>query len=178
MPPPQDAQWFAKEVQPHEAKLKSYLRSCFPSVRDVDDIVQESYLRVIRSPGLESIRCAKSFLFRVARNVALNTVRRNQISPIKDVGENATARVMDTGRDAAASASFSEVLDALAQALASLPARCQEITVMRKIHGVPQKEIAALLGISEKTVEEQVSRGVKRCALILRSRGFSHFDGA
>jgi hypothetical protein len=41
--------WFAEEVQPHDAQLKAYLRGAFPAVRDVEDVVQESYLRVWRA---------------------------------------------------------------------------------------------------------------------------------
>lgn len=41
--PPSSA-WFTDEVQPHDVSLKAYLRGSFLTVRDVDDIVQESYL--------------------------------------------------------------------------------------------------------------------------------------
>jgi hypothetical protein len=34
--------WFMEEVQPHDDQLKGYLHGAFPSVRDVDDVVQES----------------------------------------------------------------------------------------------------------------------------------------
>jgi RNA polymerase sigma factor (sigma-70 family) len=40
--------WFAEEVHTHDSQLKSYLRSSFPALRDVDDVVQESYLRIWR----------------------------------------------------------------------------------------------------------------------------------
>ena len=41
--------WFAEEVQPHESSLRSYLRSVFPSLPDIDDLVQESYARLLRA---------------------------------------------------------------------------------------------------------------------------------
>jgi RNA polymerase sigma factor (sigma-70 family) len=40
----------------------------------------------------------------------------------------------------------------------SLPNRCREIVVLRKLEGLSQKETAAQLGLSEKTIEEQLSR--------------------
>lgn len=50
MPPcdPETAHWFTEHVHPHDAQLKAYLRGAFPAVRDVEDVVQESYLRVWR----------------------------------------------------------------------------------------------------------------------------------
>lgn len=49
---PQDteiARWFATEVHPHEPALRSYLRAHFPTLRDIDDLVQEAYARVIQA---------------------------------------------------------------------------------------------------------------------------------
>jgi RNA polymerase sigma-70 factor (ECF subfamily) len=65
----------------------------------------------------------------------------------------------------------------LVQALATLPPRCREVTVLRKLKGIPQREVAARLGIAEKTVEEQVARGVRRCEAWLRKQGVSSFYG-
>jgi len=43
------ARWFHEEVQPYEEKLRAYLRHRFPTIRDVDDIVQETYARLFRA---------------------------------------------------------------------------------------------------------------------------------
>ncbi|PHX85576.1 MAG: hypothetical protein CK538_06220, partial [Opitutia bacterium] len=48
---------------------------------------------------------------------------------------------------------------------------CREILILRKLRGVPQKAIAAQLGLSEQTVQVQVSRGVRRCEEFLRAHG-------
>ena len=53
----------------------------------------------------------------------------------------------------------------------SLPARCREVVVLRKIQGIPQKEVATMLSLSEKTVESHFTRGMKRCEAYLRERG-------
>lgn len=50
----------------------------------------------------------------------------------------------------------------------SLPARCREIFILRKIKGLSQKEIARELGLSEPNVQVQASRGLRRCAESLR----------
>lgn len=50
MPPPDSElfRWFAVEVQPHEAALRSWLAGRFPGLKDADDVVQESYARLLR----------------------------------------------------------------------------------------------------------------------------------
>lgn len=168
------ARWFAEEVQPHDAQLKAYLRNSFPAVRDVEDVVQESYLRLWRSRAVQPIHSAKAFLFKVARHVALNLVDRQRASPVIGVGDLTALPVLEDRLGVVETVGRNEKLRLLVHALATLPPRCREITVLRKLQGVPQKEIAARLGIAEKTVEEQVARGVRRCEEYLRRRGVTH----
>jgi RNA polymerase sigma factor (sigma-70 family) len=56
-----------------------------------------------------------------------------------------------------------------------LPDRCREIFILRKLKQVPQKEIASRLGISERTVESQVTRGMKLCEAFFRHRRVHSF---
>lgn len=168
--------WFTEEVHAHDSSLKAYLRGSFPAVRDVDDVVQESYLRIWKARDRQPIQCVRAFLFRIARNVALNLLNRERVSPIDAVKDLTALPVVEDGPNAAASACAREELLLLAQAIDSLPARCREIVILRRIKNVSQKEIAARLGITEETVEVQVVRGVKRCGDYLRRHGvrFDH----
>ena len=50
--PPQDletARWYDEEFRPHAPALRAWLRAQFPSLLDPDDLVQESYLRLLRA---------------------------------------------------------------------------------------------------------------------------------
>jgi RNA polymerase sigma-70 factor (ECF subfamily) len=169
-PEPDRNRWFAAEVQPHDAKLRAYVRGRFPGVRDVDDVVQESYLRLWKARALQPIRSAKSFLFCIASNLALDTVRRQRFSPIDDVTDFTGLFVMDDGPDAAASAARQQEIELLVEAIDALPDRCREIFILRKLRGVSQKDIAARLGLSEQTVQVQAARGLRRIAETLRRR--------
>lgn len=172
-----DARWFVEEVHPHDAQLKAYLRNSFPAVRDVEDVVQESYLRIWKSRAAQPIHSAKAFLFTVARHVALNLVDRQRSSPVSGVGDLAALPVLEDRPGVAEAAATNDKVRLLVQALATLPPRCREITVLRKLKGVSQKDVAARLGVAEKTVEEQVARGVKRCERFLRRHGITSFHG-
>ena len=56
------ARWFAEEVQPHEPALRAYLRARFPAVGDHDDLVQETYARLLRAREQGRLTYAKAFL--------------------------------------------------------------------------------------------------------------------
>lgn len=162
--------WFAEDVQPHDASLKAWLRGRFPSVRDVDDVVQESYLRIWKARALHPIDSAKAFLFRIARNLALDTLRHERHSPINVVTDLSQLFVIDDRPDAAALATRQQEIELLVEAIDALPARCREIFILRKIQGVSQKDIATRLGLSEQTVQVQAARGLRRVAESLRRR--------
>lgn len=176
-PSAERARWFKDEVHAHDAQLKAYLRGAFPAVRDVDDVVQESYLRVWQARAREPIRSAKGLLYLVARRVALNFLRKSRNAPFAAYGEETALRVFDEKADVGEAAILQERTELLAEALMSLPPRCREITVLHKVQGIPQKEVALRFGLSERTVEVHVRTGVARCLDYLRKHGLKNSRG-
>ena len=170
-----DARWFAEEVHPHGSQLKGYLRNRFPAVRDVDDLVQESYLRIWKARVTHPIQSAKAFLFRIACNLALDAARHQQVSPIEAMGGLADLSGMEDKPGVVETMTREEKGKLLGQALGSLPARCREIVFLHKIKGLSQRAVADHLGLSEKTVANQITLGVKRCEEFFRSRGIEFF---
>jgi len=171
------AQWFKDEVQPHDSQLRAYLRNAFPSVRDVDDVVQESYLRLWKTATREKVRSAKAFLYLVSRRVAINFIRKARNSPIDPYGDQAALGVLDDKPDALEATILRERIDLLADALMALPPRCRQVTILHKVKGYTQREVADQLGISERTVEVQIHTGVTRCLAYLRSHGLKNLRG-
>ena len=74
----EETRWFREEVQPYEARLRSYLRHRFPTIADVDDIVQETYARLLRERQAGKVFEPRSYLFPVARNVVIDIFRRSR----------------------------------------------------------------------------------------------------
>jgi len=167
--------WFQEQVQPHGSLLKSYLKGAFPSVRDIDDVVQESYLRIWKAKAAQPIASAKAFLFKVARHIAVDLVRRNRRSLVDSVSNFDSLNVIEDRATADASVRLQEKINLLTDAFASLPARRREIIVLRKLKRLPQKEVAEMLGISERTVENLLFRGIKQCQAYLHARGLRSF---
>lgn len=182
-PPPADTpipaadlpRWFNEEVRRHESSLKAYLHGSFPAVRDMDDVVQESYLRIWQARAAQPIRSARAFLFRIARNLALDLIRHERASPVAAVGDWAALPVVQEGPDAAALASTQEKIRLLAVALVELPPVCRQVVMLRKLSSLSRVATAARLGIAEKTVDEHLARGLRKLGHSLRARGVSGY---
>lgn len=168
---PELDRWFAEEVQPHEPALRSYLRAQFPRLRDIDDIVQDTYARLVRARRLGKVNEARPYLFATARNAALDQCRRNQIVAVDNLVEWDRLTVVEDGPGVAEDLSHAQELALLTDAIRALPARCRQVLTLRKLHGLSHRAIAEQLGISENTVSAQITLGVFRVRNFLRERG-------
>lgn len=156
--PPQDSEqyhWFAEHLRPHEEMLRAWLRTQFPAVCDIDDIIQEAYLRVLNSHEARGVDSPKAFLFATARNLVLMQLRHRRVERAESLAEMDATSILDESTDIPGEVARAQELQMLTHAIQSLPARCRQILTLRKIYGLSQKEVAAQLGISEHTVEAQ-----------------------
>ena len=168
----QRAQWLSTWVLPHEQSLRRWLEQKRMRGVDVDDVIQETYVTLSRLESVAGIRNPKAYVYQTARSLALVCLRRARvlsIQPIADidgiVGEGiASPEQIVADR---------QELTRAAAALAGLPDRCREVFVLRKIHGLSQREVAAQLAITEGTVEKQVHKALQRLIDLLGRGGKS-----
>lgn len=181
MPPQETEQtrWFVDEVHAHDATLKRYLRRSFPAVRDVDDVVQESYLRLWRRQLVRPITevtgsvtaSVKGFLFQIARRLAVDTLRHEQASPIDRVTDFSDSAVIDSKADSHERACTNQEFELLLAAIDTLPSRGRQVVILRKLRGLSAAETALELGISEETVHVHTRRSMLKVQDYLRQNG-------
>lgn len=164
--------WFREEVHVHDRQLKAWLSSQFPAMKhDVEDVAQDSYLKVWQRQAAKPIASVKAFLFRAARNAAIDLLRRNRRSHVDPRGSLAAPYVIDQTPDPAVQLSRQEKFNLLAEAVGSLSERRYQVIVLHKFQGLSQAEVARTLGIHEHSVANHVARAVRHCEEYLAARG-------
>lgn len=163
--------WFVEEVLPLEAALLRFLRRNWRDEAELLDLRQETYVRVYEAAARDMPDAVKPFLFATARNLLIDRARRAQIVSIETVADlealDTSVEELTPERHAAGRGE----LRMLQTALDELPPRCRRVVELRKIDGYSQRDVAAQLGITEDTVERQVSKGVRALADALFARG-------
>ena len=155
------ARWLARHILPIEPALRAWLRRRRLSETEIDDLVQETYAKLITLESVDAIRDPKSYSFQVAHSIFASRIRRARIVPIHagiNLGELAVAADDGTPEDIVQAR---EELLELADALASLPQRCRAAFLLRRVDGLSQREVAQHLGISEKTVENYMTQAIR-----------------
>ncbi|AJA09088.1 hypothetical protein SKP52_10935 [Sphingopyxis fribergensis] len=158
--------WVASNVIPHEGSLRSRLQWMAVSAEEIDDIVQDAYLAIAQLESIAHIRDGRAYLFTTARMVVLQRIRRNRIVAIDSLTEAETLAIEDNDPGPERRAGARRELERVRKLIEDLPATCREIFELRRVQGVPQRQIAERLGIAEHTVEQQAMRGLK---LILKA---------
>ena len=167
MPPQHSEQsrWFSANLAPHEPMLRGWLKSRFSGADfDVDDIVQEAFLKVLKAHEVNELKSPKAFLFATARNLALDVVRRSKIIQFDSLTENELSDVIDISDSIQESIDRNQELEFLTKAIQSLPSKCRRIFTLRKVYCMSQADIAQKLGVSVNTVATQLKIGVKKCS--------------
>lgn len=171
MSPQEISFWFSAEVKPHESELRGYLYHRLGELSEVEDIVQESFKRIIEMREREAIEAPKRLLFTIAKNLLMDFFRKRSVAKTSFVGEIESYFVLPEEECPFDAACRNEELEALRQAIETLPPKCRTILLLRRIENLSYKAIARKLNISESTVETQLSRGLKRCHKELKKRG-------
>lgn len=158
--------WVGSNIVPHEADLRVRLRRMAVPEEEISDIVQDAYLKISNLDSVAHIRSGRGYFFATARTVLLDRIRRDRIVRIDSMTEMEALTLADEAPGPERRVSARLELERVRLLIAALPERCREIFELRRIQGVPQREIAERLGISEHTVEAQAVRGLK---LILKA---------
>jgi RNA polymerase sigma factor (sigma-70 family) len=159
--------WFKREILAHEESLVRYLYRMWPRHQEVYDLRQDIYVRVYEAATNARPLAPKSFLFTTARHLMTDRVRRQRIVSIDAVEDLDALNVMIDDISPERRISAHQELRRLAEAIDQLPPKCRAAVWLRRVDDLSQKEVAAKLGIAQKTVEKHVMKGMKLLAAAL-----------
>ncbi|MCK9504639.1 MAG: RNA polymerase sigma factor [Porticoccaceae bacterium] len=145
-------------------KLTRFLKRKFRMLDpDIEDIVQETFLRTHQAQLNEHISYPKSFMYTAAKNLAINYLGRYEKKNTLLVGDMGELDVYSCDSSLESVIEADEKFAIFCQAVSTLPTKCRRVFMLKKIYGFSHAEIGRQLNISEKTVERHISKGMARC---------------
>ena len=139
--------------------LVQYACTILRSEEEARGIVQEVFLNVWRKKEqLNFDDNLKPYLFRAVRNHSLNRVQRNKIDA-NPLDENLPAPADPAHDDEAERASK---IQQIHRQVSLLPDQCREIFMMSRLEGLSHAEIAQILDLSTKTIENQIGIALRK----------------
>ena len=154
----------------HRTALLQYLTRLLHSSEDAEEIVQETYIRLLKLEDFGHLDSeVRRFLFRIATNLARDRFRQRK-------ARAHDAHVpYDLLELEGSSESPEEIVDwdagmaVLKQALLDLPPRHRQVFLLHVTENMSYRTIAKHLGVSTKTVERDLAMVLELCQSRLRT---------
>ncbi len=166
----------------NEKALRRYLSRLVDTRHDVDDSVQETFLRGFASELKRDILDPKAYLFRIAKNIALEKLRKKGNFPTESTGDSDGIELIVDEQQPPIDQHLDGRLKlaVLLEAIEGLPPRCKEAFILRHVEGLQYAQIADRMQISIKAVEHHLSAGLTKCREYLCDQGYepSEFSAA
>ncbi len=147
----------------HEGELLSFFQARAPQPADADDLVQESFMRLLRYRRTLPESSFKLLMFRIARNLLNDFWRWNRRHRIEEPTDPSDLAVESALPSQERMAELSQEMRRLERFLLSLPTKCRTVFVLSRVRGMSNQEVARHLGISEKMVEKHIARALAAC---------------
>jgi RNA polymerase sigma factor (sigma-70 family) len=163
--------WFLNQIFQHRKALHRYLGKLTSGAEDLEDLVQEAYVRIYAVADYHQVESPKALLFRIAHNLAVERARRQKAQATDTVGDLETLSVFSNEAPPDEQTDARRRFESFCAAVDRLPPLCRRVFVLRKVHKLSHAEISEVLGVSESTIEKHVAKGLVRCRDYLRELG-------
>ncbi len=148
--------------------VRSIMKMCARQ-QDVDDILQETFLRVFSANKKSRITSPQDYLFVVSRNLVIKGLSRQS----REIAVEINDALMSAEPDCTdINLHYRQKFEAFNEALRSLPEKNRRAILLRKFYGLSHREIAKKMNVSVSSVEKYISAGVKECKKTLCSQGY------
>lgn len=144
----------------HYERLCSYAYTYLKDETNSEDIVQEAFIKIWEQRrDLIGSHQLKFYLFTAVRNNCLTTIAKNKKSAVVELGDEDAFDEINLKMEAVDSSADPKIL--LAKAMEQLPPKCREVFMLSRLSGQTYQQIADSLGISVKTVENQMGKAIR-----------------
>ncbi|QPG61857.1 RNA polymerase sigma factor [Pseudomonas sp. BIGb0427] len=153
----------------HYDELVDHVRRRFGERVFAREVVHDLCLQLLEKDEKQDVRTPVALLRKIAHDLAVSRYRSERRRQGWIIGVDALPEVASGAPSQERHLDAERTLALLTDAIASLPARCQAVFVMHKLHELPQAQVAERLGISLKTVEKHLRLGMNACRKHLAS---------
>lgn len=149
----------------HELKnsLMRFAYRYYKKPQDIEDVVQEAFAKVCEAQSQREIQHPKAYMYQTVRNLAVRQLRKNDHKLTDTAGDMDLETILDSTPTLEEQFESRQKLDLFCRAVRKLPVKCQRVYILCRVYGFSHKEIAEHMGISVKTVEAHLTKGILRC---------------
>lgn len=144
---------------------------------EIEDIVQETFVQSYTAAGSQHIHNPQAFMYRTARNLALNSLNRSERKLSLSMEEIEETDLVAGTDQVEHQCQSDEQFRTFCRAVAALPVACRKVFILKKVYGLSQKEIAEMLDIASSTVEKHIARGMSATASFMVRAGHGQIVG-
>jgi len=158
--------WVAREILPHEGRVRAWLTRRWRGAINTDDVIQEAYCRLSSLKSVEHIENPLAYFRRTAHAAAADATQdsKKNFAPMT---ETSFFEVWDESPSVDRCMEGKQELDRVGRALSGLSETVRRVIELRRIEGLSQKETARQLGVSENVVENSMVRGIRRVLALM-----------
>ena len=145
--------------------LCNYAHSFLKDRDKSEDIVQEVFIRIWEDrPQMIGTEGIRYYLFTAVRNNCISVLRKEKRQIVLGLDEKMAEPSPEIREDA-------DYRTLIRIAIDELPPKCREVFLLSRFSKMTYKEIASSLDISEKTVENQLSKALRSIRTFLKDKG-------
>jgi len=160
-----DMSGFSRLVEKHQKKVLNFIHKFLGNTSLAEDLTQETFIRVYKArKSYQPTAKFTTWLYHIVKNLCLNQMKKNNHEPCSidsntDDAENAhSAYLQSPVNTSIEEAQKTEVIEAVRNAIDSLPPNQKMALILNRYEGLAYDEIAERMEISTKAVKSLLSR--------------------
>jgi RNA polymerase sigma factor (sigma-70 family) len=143
----------------HARAVRRYLFGIIPKHEVVEDLTQDAFVR-LQASGRSELDSPRGFLFRTARNLALDHLRRAGRVPMDALDDTEAAQLADASASPEEQVAAREELAIMRAIILELPPKCRQAFLLVRLEGLSHREVAAEMGLSQTMVRKHLARAL------------------
>lgn len=148
--------------------LKLFVLVTVKCENTAEDIAQESYLRFLRVQSEKVITHPRAYLFRTAKNLSTDFLRRRALNVIDRKTEVNEEIIEGSEASPEESLILAQTKSELEKVLASMPRKARQVFYYRRYDGLSIKDISSRMNISERMVFKYMRTAMQSLAVGLK----------